>query len=305
MGQKAKSAGKKKVTQGGVGGAMVADKPVVSEGLQSKVDLSSAIEPLTHAVSHVEENTAGNRVELNKQLRHNLASYWKEYGIDFALFWLMMSPEDREAFVKSVVPDIKMEQSTEDPTDLLLPELNMGVLQAQMGRGLVAVMQTRASLEGSVEVADLNHCKKLDQAGQMPIFSGMEVSGTEGDAFEGVLAFVLDDGRVVVCDNDRSAEEKAKSRRMIADGSVKDANQFITTNVRRTALLQFCCGIADKYLEKKGIKPGEKVDKKESIDALGKVIENVSKLQVEEKTVVSVSAEEGKSQADAGLQLDA
>lgn len=62
MGQKAKSAGKKKVTQGGVGGAMVADKPVVSEGLQSKVDLSSAIEPLTHAVSHVEENTAGNRV---------------------------------------------------------------------------------------------------------------------------------------------------------------------------------------------------------------------------------------------------
>jgi len=248
---------------------------------------------------------AHKKVELNKQLRRNLASYWKAYGMDFAVFWLMMSPEDREAFVKSVVPDIKMEQSTDDPTDLLLPELNMGVLQAQMGRGLVAVMQTRASMEGSVEEADLNHCKKLDQAGHMPIFSGMETSGTEGDAFEGVLAFVLDDGRVVVCDNDRSAEEKAKSRRMIAEGEVRDANQFITTNVRRTALLQFCCGIADKYFELKGIKPGEKVDKKESIDGLGKVIENVSKLQVQEKTVVSVSTEEGKSQSDAGLQLDA
>jgi len=63
MGQKSKNSGKKKVAQGGVGGAMVADKPVMSDGLQSKVDLSP-LEPLTHAVSHVEEGTANNRVRL-------------------------------------------------------------------------------------------------------------------------------------------------------------------------------------------------------------------------------------------------
>lgn len=96
----------------------------------------------------------------------------------------------------------------------------------------------------------------------MPIFSGMEVANKEGDAFQvqqccaycvhvhiccetchagmmqGVLAFVLDDGRVVVCGNDKSEEERAKSRRMIAEGKVLDANQFITKNVRRTVLLQ-------------------------------------------------------------------
>ena len=70
--------------------------------------------------------------------------------------------------MQRVVPDIKSEPGNE-PTDLRLPEMNMGVLQAQMGKGLVAVMQTRASLDDSVEQADLAHCQKLDKAGQVKI----------------------------------------------------------------------------------------------------------------------------------------
>ena len=38
----------------------------------------------------------------------------------------------------------------------------------------------------------------------------LQVAGTQGDAFQGVLAFVLDDGRIVVCDNDKTEEEKAE-----------------------------------------------------------------------------------------------
>ena len=71
-----------------------------------------------------------------------------------------------------------------------------------------------------MEQADLAHVQKLDKAQKMPFFSGMEVAGTEGDAFQGVLAFVLDDGRVVVCGDDKSEEEKASSRRMIAEGAL-------------------------------------------------------------------------------------
>merc|ERR1711998_101927 len=117
--------------------------------------------------------------------------------------------------------------------------------------------------------------------GQMPIFSGMEVAGTDGDAFKGVLAFVLDDQRIVVCGNDKSEEEKANSRRMIADGKVTDANQFITKNVRRTILLQFCCGLADKYLEAKGL---QKEGADDRAEALGKAIENIEKISVQEQS---------------------
>ena len=84
-------------------------------------------------------------MELNRTLRRNLAVFWKEHGIDFALFWclglgvslrgvrggvlvtwvfrdfgwegacltsvvcwrLMMPEPEREEFVRSVVPDIK------------------------------------------------------------------------------------------------------------------------------------------------------------------------------------------------------
>jgi len=226
-------------------------------------------------ISVVKDAEQLNRVDLNQQLRNNLSRFWEVHGIDYALFWLMMPGDERLAFVQAVVPDIKTTSTSEDPTDLLFPELNMELLEAQMGKGMVAVMQTRASKEPTVEQADLAHCKKLDKAGKMPIFSGMEVAGREGDAFQGDLAFVLDDGRIVVCPTDKSEEEKAESRRMIAEGKVTDANQFITTNVRRTVLLQFCCGLADQYLEEKQLMPAgnEENDRIRNLEA---VLNNVA-----------------------------
>ena len=194
-----------------------------------------------------EEEQSGSRVVINKRLQMNMArlepfspttlslslcllclfhvrtvSFWKEHGINFALFWLTKTPEEREEFVRAAVPDIK-EGPGEEPTDLLLPEMNMAVLLAEHGRGLIAVMQTRASMEDSVEKADLAHVRKLDAAGQMPIFSGMEVAGKEGDAFEGQLAFVLDDGRVVVCETE---QEKETNRRCQPHRSVSGLNIY-------------------------------------------------------------------------------
>jgi len=49
------------------------------------------------------------QVEINKKLRSNMATFWKGYGIDFAISWLTKSTEEREAFVRSAVPDIKAE----------------------------------------------------------------------------------------------------------------------------------------------------------------------------------------------------
>ena len=82
------------------------------------------------------------QVILNQGLRDNLASFWEEHGVDFALHWssstrtpvtegcrLMMPPDKRLSFVRAVVPDIKDEASAEDPTDLFLPELNLALLQ--------------------------------------------------------------------------------------------------------------------------------------------------------------------------------
>jgi len=170
--------------------------------------------------------------------------------------------------------EFQAESSESDPSDLLLPELNLSVLQAQNGRGLVAVMQTRASLEESVDQADMAHCQKLDKAGQMPIFSGMEVAGKDGDAFAGKLAFVLDNGRVVVCDTE---EEENQNKRLVAEGKVVDANQFITKNVRRTVLLQFCCSLADKFLEIQaaGLAGGEGGDR---VGEIEKAVQNVAKM---------------------------
>ena len=42
---------------------------------------------------------------------------------------LMMPGDERLAFVQAVVPDIKTTSSSEDPTDLLFPELNMELLE--------------------------------------------------------------------------------------------------------------------------------------------------------------------------------
>ena len=223
----------------------------------------------------ISRGAAAEQVEINNKLRANLASFWRDHGIDFALAWLTKSVEERADFVRSAVPDIKNEASESDPSDLLLPELNLSVLQAQQGRGLVALMQTRASLEESIEKADLAHCQKLDKAGQMPIFSGMEVAGKEGDAFAGKLAFVLDDGRVVVCDTE---EQEKQNGRLVAEGKVLDANQFITKNVRRTVLLQFCCGLADKFLEEKAVRDAVGDDEGGRIKAIEKAVENVSKM---------------------------
>eukprot|EP00658_Telonema_sp_P-2_P064880 TRINITY_DN5425_c0_g1_i1.p1 TRINITY_DN5425_c0_g1~~TRINITY_DN5425_c0_g1_i1.p1 ORF type:complete len:260 (-),score=74.59 TRINITY_DN5425_c0_g1_i1:539-1318(-) len=220
------------------------------------------------AISTVEGAEQLPRVQLNLALQKNLAGFWQRHGIDFALFWLMMSEVDRSGFVKAVVPDIK-EAPGHEPSDLLLPELNMGLLQAHMGKGLVAVMQTRASMDPGVDAADLELCRKLDVQNQMPIFSGAEVAGGEGDAFRGDLAFVLDDQRIVVCNKDKSEEDKAESERLIATGKVTDANQFITKNVRRTVLLQFCCGIADKYLNDKD--PGADT----RVEAVERVVSNL------------------------------
>merc|ERR1711918_270280 len=99
--------------------------------------------------------------------------------------------------------------------------------------------------------------------------------GEDGDAFQGVLAFVLDDQRIVVCGNDKSEEEKANSRRMIADGKVTDANQFITKNVRRTVLLQFCCGLADRYLEQKQLMENAPIE-----SAIEEVAQNIANAAV-------------------------
>ena len=76
---------------------------------------------------------------------------------------------------------------------------------------------------------------------------------------------------------DSTEEEKAESRRMIADGKVTDANQFITKNVRRTLLLQFCCGLADRYLEDKQLQESAPTEK-----PVEEVVQNITQLQVDE-----------------------
>ncbi|KAK3277190.1 hypothetical protein CYMTET_14790 [Cymbomonas tetramitiformis] len=189
------------------------------------------------------------RVELNQRLKQNLKVFWETHGIDFALFWLMLPPEKMKALLHELCPDIR-DQPVQPgeaikPTDDLIPEINTSLLMAQQGRALVAVCQTRA-LE-DVDEADLALVRKLDEAGRMPIFSGMEVHGTQGDAFEGKLAFVVPDGRIVSC-RAHSAEAE-ENKRLCATGVVIDANQYITKNVRQTLLLQFICGIADYYLQ--------------------------------------------------------
>jgi len=194
----------------------------------------------------------------------------------------MLPPEEMVELVRKVCPDILAEPS-EEPSSLLLPELNLQVLQAERGKGLVAVMQTRVLDDPSVDQGDLALMQKLDQEGKMPIFSGAEVNGKDGDAFAGTLAFVHE-GRIIQVGQDKPEEQKAESRRMIAEGVVVDANQYISKNVRQTLLLQFCCGIADQYVASP--KVDNRAEDLQKALAANKLSEETSKALVDEKPVI-------------------
>ena len=73
------------------------------------------------------------------------------------------------------------------------------------------------------------------------------------------------------------AEAKECKRFIKRSAKGGNANQFITKNVRRTLLLQFCCGLADRYLEDKQLQESAPTEK-----PVEEVVQNITQLHVDE-----------------------